>query len=113
MITQYGKFRKMVKFFGLAQTFVTILMVHLSLVLGFYVMIEARSYPDIRQFIQGVGLVAIVCGLSLSFLWRFIAKLGTEGLLVIADIADGLFQIRKAELLSRNNRVQQQGPRVQ
>jgi chromate transport protein ChrA len=111
-ISQYGTFRKMVKLFGLAQTFVTILLVHLSLVLGFYLIIEARSHPDSRQFIQGVGLAVIVCGLVLSFLWRFIAKLGKEGMLVMADIADGLFQMRKAEIVSRDDRVNQQGPRV-
>lgn len=89
-LTRYGPFRKMVKVFGLAQTFITILLVHLSVVFGVYLIIKSRSNPTAGSLILGTGVVVMVCGLLVSVLWRFIAKLATEGMLILADIADGL-----------------------
>ena len=85
----------MVKLFRLAQSFVTILLVHLSVVFGVYLIIKSRSNPTAGSFILGTGVVVMVCGLMVSVLWRFIAKLATEGMLILADIADGLSSNRE------------------
>lgn len=95
--TQHINFRKTLRLFDLARTFITILLVHLSVVFGVYLLIKSRSYPtDGSGFIQAVGMVVMVCGLLTSFFWRFISKLATEGLLMLADIADGLSYLRGA-----------------
>jgi len=78
-----------------------------TVVLGVYLLIEARTHPASKQFIQGVGITVIVCGLLVSYCWRFIAKLATEGLLILADIADGFFQQRKAALTCQMNGTRQ------
>jgi len=80
----------MVGVFQLLQLFSIILLVHLSVVLGVYLIIKSRSNPTAGSFILGSGVVVMVCGLLVSVLWRFIAKLATEGMLILADIADGL-----------------------
>lgn len=92
--SRYGAFRKRVKVFGLVQTFITILLVQISLVLGIYILLKARSHPDIKQFIQAIGVAVMTCGLLASFFWRFISKLATEGLLILADISDARFRER-------------------
>ena len=75
--------------------------------LGIYLLMEARTHQDMKQFIQGFGISVIVCGLLVSFWWRFIAKLAIEGLLMLADIADGFFQQRKAALTCQMNGTRQ------
>lgn len=85
----------MLRVFGLAQTFITILLAHLSVVFGVYLIIKSRANPTAGSFILGTGVVVMVCGLLVSVLWRFIAKLATEGMLILADIADGLSSNRE------------------
>ena len=81
----------MVRLFGLVQTFITTLLVHIPVVFGIYLLIEARPHPDTKHFIQSIGIGVIVFGFLFSCYWRFITKLATEGLLILADIADGFF----------------------
>jgi hypothetical protein len=80
----------MVKVFGLVQTFITIFLVHLSVVFGVYLIIKSRSHPAAGGFVLGTGIAVMVCGLLVSVLWRFLAKLATERMLILADIADGI-----------------------
>ena len=79
----------MLRVFGLAQTFITILLVHLSVVFGVGLIIKSRATATAGNLILGTGVVVMVCGLLVSVLWRFLAKLATEGMLILADIADG------------------------
>jgi hypothetical protein len=89
-ISQLQHFRKMVRLFTLVQTFFMILLAHLSVVFGVYLIIKSRSNSTAGSFILGTGVVVVLCGLLVSVLWRFLAKLATEGMLILAEIADGL-----------------------
>lgn len=102
--SRYGTLRKLVKFFGLAQTFFTILLAHLSVVLGIYLLIYVPAHPANRRILQAFGVAVILCGLLMSFLWRFLSKLTTEGLLMLADIADGLSQQKREEIVQNSKR---------
>ena len=92
---KYGSFRKMVGVFQLAQSFITILLIHLSVVFGVYLIIKSRYNATEQDFIQGAGVLVMVCGVLVSLLWRFIAKLATKRILILADIDDGLLSKRE------------------
>jgi hypothetical protein len=87
--SQYDSFRKKVKVFALVNTFITILLVHLSVVSGIYIVVKSRS-GSITGGLILEGVIVMVWGLLVSVFWRFMAKLATEAMLILADIADGL-----------------------
>jgi hypothetical protein len=77
----------MVKLLGFIQIFITIALVHL--------MIKSHSAPTEGHFIQVMGIIVMICGPLVCVLWRFLAELATEGMLILADIADGLSSTRE------------------
>lgn len=103
-LSQSSNFRKLVRVFGFFQTFITIFFVHLSLVFGFQLIIKSRSYAKEGNFIQGIGVAVIVFGLLGSVFWKLITNLATEGMLLMADIADDFFQQRKDSLSHKQSK---------
>ena len=94
----------MVKVFALAQSFLNIFLAQLSVVIGVYLIIKSRSCPTGGNFIQGIGVAVIVFGLLGSVFWKLITNLATEGMLLMADLADDFFQQRKDSLSHKQSK---------